>query len=103
MGSIASRPFGRDLVTDMGSRGAWVVRSVKRPTLNFGSGHDLVAREIETQAGLCTDRVEPAWDSLSPFPSLPHPHPLTNNSALKTRQIGSNPKALQHIQGLSTP
>ena len=27
--------------------------------------HDLVVHEIETHMGLCTDRVVPAWDSLS--------------------------------------
>ena len=28
-------------------RGAWVVQSVKGPTVGFGSGHDLMGREIE--------------------------------------------------------
>ena len=58
-----------------------VVQSVKCPTLNFGSGHDLMVYEIKPCVGLCTDSVEPAWDSCSlplppvytlmPSPSLP--------------------------------
>ena len=47
-------------------RGAWVVQSVKRPTLDFGSGHDFIAHEIKPCVGLCTDSTEPGWDSLSP-------------------------------------
>ena len=39
--------------------------SVKRPTLGFGSSHDLTVCEIEPYVGLCTDIVEPAWASLS--------------------------------------
>ena len=41
-------------------RGTWVVQSVKRLTLDFGSGHGLTAREIEPRVGLCADRAEPA-------------------------------------------
>ena len=37
----------------------------RRLTLGFGSGHDLVVREIRPHVGLCADSVEPAWDSLS--------------------------------------
>ena len=43
-----------------------MARSVKRPTLDFGSGHDLMVQEFEPHGGLCPDSVEPAWDSLSP-------------------------------------
>ena len=32
-------------------RGAWVVQWVKRPTLDFGSGHDLTVCEFELQVG----------------------------------------------------
>ena len=35
-------------------------------TLDFSLGHDLTVRELEPHIGLCTDSVEPAWDSLSP-------------------------------------
>ena len=42
------------------------VPSVERPTLDFGSGHDLVVREFEPRVGLHAASVEPAWDSLSP-------------------------------------
>ena len=47
---------------------------VKRPILDFGSGHDLMVHEIEPRVGLCSDSTGPAWDSLSPSLSLPLPH-----------------------------
>ena len=45
---------------------------VKRPTLDLGSGHDLVVCGIEPRVGLCADSAEPVWDSLSapPQPAL---------------------------------
>ena len=52
-------------------RGTWVARSVKRPTLDFGSGHDLTLHELEPLIRLVrlwADSVEPTWDS--PFPCL---------------------------------
>ena len=51
--------------------GTWVAQSVKLPTLDFGSGGDLMVCEIEPCVGLCDDSVQPAWDSLSPSPSAP--------------------------------
>ena len=48
----------------------WVAQLVKRPTLYFGSGHDLSFCEMEPCIRLCTDSGEPAWDSLSPSLSL---------------------------------
>ena len=50
---------------------AWVAQLVKRPTLDFGSDHNLTVREIKPRAGLCAESIEPAWDSLSPFLSAP--------------------------------
>ena len=44
---------------------------VKHPTLNFGSGHDLMVHEFEPCVGLCDGNAEPAWDSLSPSLSAP--------------------------------
>ena len=35
--------------------GAWVVQSVKHPTLGFSSGHDLTVREFEPSIRLCAD------------------------------------------------
>ena len=52
-----------DKVMDM--RGTQVAQSVKPLSLGFGSGHDLVVHGIEPQVRLCTDSMEPAWDSLS--------------------------------------
>ena len=51
-------PFGGHLVAQL----------VKRPTLVFGSGHDLSVHEFESHVSLCSDSAEPAWDS--PFLSL---------------------------------
>ena len=46
--------------------GSWMAQLVKRLTLNFGSGHDLMVREFEPFVELCMEGMEPAWDSLSP-------------------------------------
>ena len=56
----------------MMNRGLWVAQSVKQLTLGFGSGHDLMFGETEPHVRLCTDSIEPGWDSLSPL-SLPLP------------------------------
>lgn len=45
-------------------------QSVKQPTLDYGSGHDLTIHEFEPHTGFCTDSAEPpAWDSVCPFPA----------------------------------
>ena len=56
------------------TRGTWVVQSVKRLTLDFGSGHDLMVCEIEPHVESHFGNAEPAWDSLSPSLSL-YPSP----------------------------
>ena len=48
-----------------------MAHSVKRPTLDFGSGHGLTVRELKPHMGFCGDGAEPAWDSLSPSLSAP--------------------------------
>ena len=48
-----------------------MAQSVWCQTLDFGSGQHLLVREIEPQVGLCTDSMEPAWDSLAPSVSAP--------------------------------
>ena len=53
-----------------------MAQSVKRPTLDFGSGHDLTVPEFGPRVGLCADSAEPAWDALSLLLSLPLPHAL---------------------------
>ena len=54
--------------------GAGLSGSVKHPTLDIGSDHDLTVHETEPCVGLRTDSEEPVWDSL-PLPLfLPHPH-----------------------------
>ena len=66
-------------------RGAWVAQSVKCPTLDFGSSHDLTVHEIKPHVGLCTDRGKPAWDSipsLSLCPSLTCDHSLSQDKEI---------------------
>ena len=43
-----------------------MAQSVKHPTLDFGSGHDLTFGEFEPRFGLCVDSIETAWDFLAP-------------------------------------
>ena len=60
-------------------RGAWVVQSVKFPTLDFSSDHDLRVRGFEPNIRLCTDSVEPAWYPLClplALPFLPPPQKI---------------------------
>ena len=66
----------------MNIRVTWVAQSVKCLTLNFGSGRDLVVHEIEPHLELCTDNVEPAWDSLSLTSAPPHSRACTHERAL---------------------
>ena len=47
-----------------------MAQSVKHPTLDFGSGHDLAVCGFGPHVGLCTGNAEPAWDFLSPSLSL---------------------------------
>ena len=65
---------------------------VKRPTLDFGSGCDLMVHGVEPRIRLCTDSVEPAWDSLSPCLSLllPNSHSLPLKINLKKKEIRSS-------------
>ena len=57
--------------------GAWVAQWVEHLTLDFGSGHNLIVHEFKPGIGLCTDSVEPAWNSLSLPLSLPLPFLLS--------------------------
>ena len=62
-------------------RGAWVAQSVKHPTLDFISGHDLTVHEFKPEDRLWTDSAEPSWDSLSL--SVPPPFSLSQKSINK--------------------
>ena len=53
--------------------GTQVAQLVKRPTLDFGSGHDLAVCVIEPRVGLCAGNEGSAWYSLFPSPSAPPP------------------------------
>ena len=57
----------------------------KHLTRGFHSGHDLLVREFEPHIRLCSDSVEPAWDSLSP--SLSAPPLLTLLLSLKINKL----------------
>ena len=46
--------------------GTWVAQSVKRPTFDFSSGHDLMVWEFEPRVGPRADGVAPTWGSVSP-------------------------------------
>ena len=52
------------ILLDICLRGTWVAQSVKHLILGFSSGHDLTICEFESHIGLCSDSMEPAWDSL---------------------------------------
>ena len=57
-----------------------MAQSVRRHTLDVGSGHDLTACGIEPRVRLCADSEEPARDSLSAsFSALP---PLAHTLSL---------------------
>ena len=58
-----------------------MAQSVKGPTLDFSSGHDLTVGEIEEN---CADSLEPAWDSI--LPSLSAPPLLMLSLFLKINQ-----------------
>ena len=58
-----------DSLNCLSPQGPWMAPSVKRPTLDFRSGHDLMVHEFEPHVGLCADTLERAWDSLSLCPS----------------------------------
>ena len=45
-------------------QGSGAAQSVKRSTLDFGSGRDLMVHGIEPWIGVLADSMEPAWDSL---------------------------------------
>ena len=40
--------------------GACVAQLVRRPSFDFGSGHDLIVHELEPHVGLCAGGAEPA-------------------------------------------
>ena len=54
------------------TRGTWVAQSVEHLTLDLGSGHDLTICKVEPYVRLCTDSMEPAWDSVSSPSPLSH-------------------------------
>ena len=61
-----------------------MAQTVKRLTLDSGSGPDLMVCGFEPCVGLCTGDMEPAWDSL--FPSFSAPLPLAQVCFLSLRK-----------------
>ena len=64
----------------------WVTRvaqSVKHPTLDFYSGHDLTVCGVKPSITLCVDSMEPAWDSLPLSLSAPLLLSLSQNKKVK--------------------
>ena len=59
-----------------------MAQSVKHSTLDFGSGHDLTFGGMEPYVRLCTDSMEPAWDSILSL-SFPLSLPYSLSLALK--------------------
>ena len=63
--------------------GTWVAQSVKQPTVESGSDHDLTVHGIKPRVRLCTDSMEPAWDSLPvslcPSPTRAHIRTLSHS------------------------
>ena len=53
-----------------------MAQSVNCPTLDFGSGHDLMVHEIDPHVGLHAGRGACLGFSLSPSPSVPPPSPM---------------------------
>ena len=86
--TIKNFSSAKDIVKRIKRWGTWVAQSVKRPTLDFGSGNDLTICEFEPHMGLQADSAESAWDSLSLFLSLslslPLPCSLSQNKLIKT-------------------
>ena len=64
-----------------------MARSVRHPTLDFGSGHEL--RVMGSTSG-STLGMETAYDSLSPFAPLSSPHSLMHvcSISLKRKKKG---------------
>ena len=63
-----------------------MAQSVKCPTLDFGSGHDLTVGEIKPCIRLCGDSAEPAC-SFSPSLSVSHLHVLSFSLSLKISKL----------------
>ena len=62
-------------------RGAWTAQSVKRLTLDVGSGHDVIVPEVDPRIGHHAYGTEPAWDPLCVSLSLSFSAPLLMCSA----------------------
>ena len=69
-----------------------MAQSVKHPTPDFSSGHDLMVHRFEPHVGLHANGVESAWyslpHSLCPYP--PNKHTFKKNKyLLKSEELGN--------------
>ena len=64
-----------------------MVQLLKRLTLDFGSGHDLMVLEFEPRFGVCAQSVDPARDSY-PYPA--HDHFLSLSHSLSLSLINKH-------------
>ena len=74
-----------------------MAQSVKRPTVDFGSGCDLMVREFKPCIRLRAGSVEPAWDSLSPSFSAPPPLALYLSNEIKKNLLGQLVQTLKEL------
>ena len=75
------------------TQGTWVAQSGKCPTLDVGSGHELMIHGFEPRIGFYADSVEPAWDSLSLLSfSVP---PLPCSPSLSNKPLGLSESLLK--------
>ena len=63
---------------------------------DFSSGRDLAVREFKPHIGLCTDSVEPAWDSLSASASASAPPSLMLSLKINKNKFKLKKKRMKH-------
>ena len=63
---------------------------VDHPSLDLGSGHDLMVHGFEHHVRVNTDSAEPTWDCLSPFLSASLSLSLTQNKYISFKKHFKN-------------
>ena len=85
-------------------RGAWMAQSIKRPTLDFGSGHNLMVCEMERRVGFYTDSTARSLLGISLSLSLPftlclsptHTRSLSLNKSEKKKRRNIETEKAEH-------
>ena len=101
--SVCEDPFPKKVTLQRSFRGAWVARSVKRPTLVQVVISQSVSLSPASGSGLTAQSLEPASDSVSPSPSAPPPFMLClslKNKDLKKKlkRRGERPRGKRHVK-----